>query len=683
MADAAEGHTVAWTFRAADRVEHVAASASAAWTLAADAGRRVCVLDGAGSMRGEFRAGQPVRGLRADPGGNLFCALSGDAIIYAFDASGGMQWRVELGGPVTDFDFDLLAERLAAVSTGGWLYLYSPRTRERRIAPVGWPMTSVAVAGAEPPRLAVCNDKGRLALLTAEGKPEWQKDLGCPTGGVCASAGAGLLVVAAQDKGLLLFRLDGQEAGVVRVSQGVRRAAVTPNGALIMAETGDNRLVLVRPDSSALWEEALGASGTAWALGEEGRLAVLARGDREVVAYRIGKAAPVRQEQPVQAVKEPSLPPRVGSAASAPPEIEEIEWPEFMEIEEAVAPRPKPVEAPPARRPHVAWKTRLPSGGRLTEDAALRLSQQGTFLVLVQMDGGLLVLGAQGKPVVRHALEGPAHLAPQALSSALGVWTARQVLVVEPATSRVRALSFEQGAVGFLDGSQDFRFFCVVDEEGRLSAYSEGDSPLWQKALKAKPTGLLLSPRGDTVLFSDAEGRFRYYDSGGGLLRKFRFADQEDHRAVCLGDGLSVFASAQGRLSVLDAAGRELWSRRLFDRITGVELIGASVVAYGESGNCALVEPREDKVWEFQPPPGRVRLRRPAGADPMLVHAAGNAVTVFSGYRRKLDVVWRYTCKDDVSALDADVSTRIVVALAGERLYRLEAPGASRQGAGQ
>jgi hypothetical protein len=86
-----------------------------------------------------------------------------------------------------------------------------------------------------------------------------------------------------------------------------------------------------------------------------------------------------------------------------------------------------------------------------------------------------------------------------------------------------------------------------------------------------------------------------------------------------------------------------------------------------------VVVPREDTVWEFRPPPGRVRVRKPSNMDPLVVHALNDVVTVFSGYKRKLDVVWRYACSGDIAAFDADAEARTVVALADEKVYRLGA----------
>ena len=120
------------------------------------------------------------------------------------------------------------------------------------------------------------------------------------------------------------------------------------------------------------------------------------------------------------------------------------------------------------------------------------------------------------------------------------------------------------------------------------------------------------------------------------------------------------------------SAGREMWSGRPFQQVMGLEVLGAILAVYGQDGTCAAVEPRTGRVWEFRPPPGRVRVRKPEGADPVVVHVAGSAITVFSGYRRKLDVVWHYECGAEITAFDTDGSACAVVALAGEKLYRVE-----------
>jgi len=738
-----------WAFKAAGQVQCLAASGAVGWSLVADQSRNIYVLNEAGSSRGVFRAGQPVRRLRADAGGALFSALAGDTIIYAFNVQAQLEWRVELGGPAADFDLDTAAERLAAVSAGGWLYLYSPQTRERQVAPVGWPMASVGLAGANPLRVAVCNDGGRVAMLNGEGKPEWQKDLGGKVGGLSVSVGGDMIVVAAHEQGIVLFRLNGEEIGRLDLGQPVLRAEVTPNGALIMAETAQDRLVLTRPDSTTLWEQTFGGPLAGWAMAAGGRIAVVAAGGREVTAYTTGQAGPERTplaERREKAPPKAEAPraPVVAGAAAAPakgpeaaaaegaPDIEEIEWPDYIEIESTMAssraqaaavrrppaapkpsaspkpsaprepsaplkpspvaqreatpspspaPQPQampkpaasPKPAPPTKRPErVAWKVRLPDSGLPVQESLFRLSEDGAFMAVALANGTALVLDGEGKAAVRAEVGKSARLAPRALRHLAGLWTPQQLVVLDPAAGSARTVVLVGAPVRLFDCSADLTFCCTVDENGIVSAFQQPEAPLWQRESRATPTGLLVSAGGGTVLVSDGDGRFLYYSADGRLMRKFRFGEDERHEALALHDAFSVFVGAEGRLTVLDADGRQMWSRRLFSQVAGLEVLGEALAVYGDAGACAHVDPREGTVWEMLPPPGRVRLRKPAGSDPLVVHAAGSVVTVFRGYRRKLDVVWRHDCEEDVSALDADADAHAVVALAGQKVYRVE-----------
>ena len=62
-------------------------------------------------------------------------------------------------------------------------------------------------------------------------------------------------------------------------------------------------------------------------------------------------------------------------------------------------------------------------------------------------------------------------------------------------------------------------------------------------------------------------------------------------------------------------------------------------------------------------------LRRAADGVPVAIHIAADAITAFTGYRQKLDVQWRYTCRANVEMFDVDMSGQHVLALAQDRLY--------------
>ncbi|MHC4591614.1 MAG: PQQ-binding-like beta-propeller repeat protein [Planctomycetota bacterium] len=680
---------VAWTFEAGAPVEHAALSPAAAWAVVADSDRGIYVLDESGSPCGEIRAGQAVRQLRAAPRGDVFTALAGEGIVYALNRRGELEWRVELGGPAVDFDFDPDAAFLTAVSGDGAVYFYSPDSRERLAAAVGWPVTSVAIVSRQPWRVAVCDDRGHVAALDRDGTVRWEKDLGCRTGGLSVAGLADLLAVAADQQGALLFRLSGEQTGTLRVGEPVLRCEVSVDGSLAMLETVANRLVLLDLESSVLWETSFDGAIAAWALGAGGRLAAVAHGGDGVTTYAtgVGPSAPEAPDEPPRDSLEGASAAGAARAGdsdapddsqSAWEDLVDAEddisgWSEFLEVDSVMDGWPNRVDERSGADRDIVWTRELPSAAAPPEESSFLLNADGSFLVVLLADGRAVVLNAEGQVVVQAEVTLPAALTPQRVEGAVGLWNADHIVMLELATGSVRTASFGDRPARHLASSSDMGLWCAMGEGGRLQAFRGWEGPVWQKHVPGEPDALLASPGGDTILVTDRNGRFRYYDAAGRLTRKLRISDEAEHRALALGDGFTVLASSTQRLTVLDGEGRELWSRHVFPELAGLEVLGGTLAVYGPGSACAAVDVRDGTVWRMDPPPGRVRLRKPPGSDPVLVHAAGSALTLFKGYQRKLDAVWRHTCDGPVIAFDTDRDARTVVALVGRSACRLEA----------
>jgi outer membrane protein assembly factor BamB len=662
-----QGHPVeAWTLRTAEAVGAVTAAAAAGWSLVATGDKVVHVLDKKGKVQGRFKAGQPIRQLGTNCDGTVLAALAGEAVIYAFSHRGDLEWRVELGGAVTAFALTASGEQLAAVSAGGWLYTYSMATRERQLAPVGWPMASVAVADGEQLRIVVAGEKGRLAMLGAEGKPQWQHELKCKSGPVVADEQCERIFVPAHGRGLLVFGADGKEAGRLQLGGDVVRAAAGPEGFPVMVEVAGGRFLLVGEDSSVLWSHACEAAPGAWSFGAAGTRLLVCEGERSVVA----RAVTPTQEAPAgrpAAGAQPS-PPAEAPEASEPVELD---MPEYLEIEEAMAEAtPQPSPSTPER--HLKWKKRLPAAMLPVVPGSLGLGSDGTFAVLVLADGTVVALDREGTPAIQCVAEGPAEIVPPSFTSTVGVRAGTTLHVMDMTGKNVREVALGEKAPVAFGCSDDLTVAYVLDRAGELCAIGQDGEFLWRKEVGEEAESLLVSPDGRTVLVCDLDRRFRYYNAEGNIQRKFRLGQTERHRAVALGNDYTAFVGRGGQLTMLDAKGHQLWAQRLFQTVTRVERLDRALAVYGEDGVCAVVEPRRDRVWEFVPPPGRVLLRKPASGDPLLVHAAGPVVTVFSGYRRKLDLLWRCRCGGEVEQFDADRDARCIIALAEGRLDRFE-----------
>jgi hypothetical protein len=587
------------------------------------------------------------------------------------------------------------------------------------VAPVGWPMACVAIAQTNPLRVVVGDREGRVAFLNEEAKPEWEENLGRPIGPVSVSTGAEVVAVPAGDRGVVLYRFGGGEIATLDAGEPVRRADITVRGSLIAAETASGRLVLFEGESGIKWEHALGSQPVAWSLGRTGTLLAVGVGKGAVLGFQTGDA-PVPAAEP-----EPEDEP--GAAPPAGPELTTEETEARVarilaarrggggkgagaeEKERAPTPKeaakagkaPAPAQGPSsdldlayleieaalrdslddsapaaalAKKGLVRWKKKLPADALPADEAHFRVSGDGEYAVCLLTDGRIVVLDADGNWALQSRTNMPAVLAPRQLTTVVGAWSARELVILDLPTSEARAVLLGRRNTKHFAGSANMSFYCCIDVADKLRAFvGEAEVPTWKKSIEGGATGLEVSPDGRTILVPDATGRFRYFDSRGNLVRKFRFADAGEHRILLLADTFTVFVTPEGRLTVLDNAGEELMVRRVFQTIIGGELMGDGFGVYGEDGECAVVVPREDTVWEFRPPPGRVRVRKPSNMDPLVVHALNDVVTVFSGYKRKLDVVWRYACSGDIAAFDADAEARTVVALADEKVYRLGA----------
>lgn len=655
----------AWMLKTAETIGPVAAASDAGWTLVATGDRVVHILDKAGKVRGRFKAGQPIRQLCTNEDGTVLTALAGEAVVYAFNRRGELDWRVELGGAVTAFALDASGEHLAGVSAGGWLYTYSPATRDRRLAPVGWPMASVAVVGGDDVRVLVAGEKGRLAFLDADGKPQWEKDLNCPIGPVSADAAGARIFVPARERGLLVLGADGAEAGKLHPGGDVVCAQAGPEGYPVMVELSDGRLLLLDEGLQVVWERSPDPAQEAWAFGAAGTRLVVVEGERKVVACRV-KASEAAPPELTSA--------RPSPLGRRPPDMSEpveVYLPEYLEIEEAMADKAPP-PAPPKTELHLKWKKRLPAAMLPVRPGCLRIGSDGAFAVVVLADGTVAGLDRQGAAAVKCQAADAAEIVPQSFAGTVAVRAGTRLHVLDLPKRSVREIALGDEEPAAFGCSADLGVLYVLDRAGGLSALGVDGEALWQTALGADADSLLVSPDGQSVLVCDSGHRFRYYGAEGELQRKFRFGDAQGHRPVVLGNDFSAFVGPGGRLTVLDASGRQLWGRRMFQTVTHVAQLDGALAVYGENGVCAVVEPRRDRVWEFVPPPGRALLRKPAGGDPVLVHAAAGDVTVFSGYRRKLDVLWRFRCSGEVELLDADRDARCIIVLADRKLHRLE-----------
>jgi hypothetical protein len=347
---------------------------------------------------------------------------------------------------------------------------------------------------------------------------------------------------------------------------------------------------------------------------------------------------------------------------------------DFLAVEEALfGAEEKPAQrAAPPPAGTLLWKLKLRANALPAAQSLFRTAYDGGYLATVLTDGRLMVLSAAGRPAVKEPVGLPARLTPVLPGKMIGAWTSKHLVMGLPADGSVRRLEFPGEAVESLGCSEDFGIICTLDITGKLSVFEASSRPSWVANVGDVARDVHVSPDGKLIVVEDEDGRFRFFDRQGSLIRKFRFGGGKP-TLIGLGLGFSVFDRGGSKLTVLDSDAGEVWTGVLFEDMTGVELLGRALGVYSASGKCAVLEPWDGLVHEMAPPPGRVRLRCLPDHDPLAVHVAGNVVTVFSGYRRKLDVKWRFECHAGVEMFDVDMDATAVAVLAEDKLYWIEA----------
>jgi len=665
---------IAWDFMADVPVECVAVARSAGWSVAAG-GRNVWVIDEHGKARGEFRAGQSIRRLRAGDDGNFFAALAGQGVVYVFDALGGLEWRVEFDGQLADFDIAFDTGWLAAATAFGDLCLYDRGSARKTVGGIGWSAKSISIVQEDPFLFAVADSAGRVALGDWTGRLRWRKELGGQTGPISYDRESELLAVPAAEKGLRLLSSGGEERNRIEFGEPVRRAGMTAGGTRFLLETQSDRMVLVDGNATIRWELELDRAPADWAVDGAGRMIVLAKGGRQLLAHLFeGAEAPAREAPPAPAA-EPAAAPPEAALEPLPIEPPPAEPPAIQAPPERVAPSPPAgtgAPEPPAEPPEgLVWRRPLPGGLAPEQVLRLRVADGGEMVVLLADDGTVVLLDAAGEIAAQERVTGPADVAPRMPARAFCVWGEREALLVGSDASRVRRVQF--GILArYFDCAADLSLLCAVDEAGRVRAF-RGDAPAWSQVVSEGPCAVAVSPGGETAMVADTSQRFCFYDAQGRLFYKFRFDSQQMYEPWGVGNGYSVFSNPTGHVIAVDRRGERLWSGWPLGALTHCRVLGDVVAVYREQGACAVVDPREDRVWEMWPPPGQAYLRKPAGAPAELVHAGGNALTAYTGYHGKLDVLWRFECDDAIVRFDVDLNARAAVALAGSELYRIDA----------
>ncbi|MCD6415772.1 MAG: hypothetical protein J7M08_03640 [Planctomycetes bacterium] len=636
----AEASVTTWQFGPEGIIQRVEVAARAPLSVVADDSPHIYVLGQDGQVQGKFRVGAQVRRLRANDDGSMFTALAGGRVIYAFDQTGKLEWRVEFQTEVIDYAQDPGPAHIVAVGPEGKVYMHDIQSRRTFIAETNRPVQSVELLEAAPLRIGIASGEGRLSVARIDGEIAWDTDIKSRTGPICFASRAGLVAVPALDKGLILFGLRGERKGSIDLGRPVMRAAATQDGSGFVIEAESGTLLMVDLESKVDWEWKPGPKLSDWALGGGGRVIAATQGSLELCVRDVAPPSHARAEAPAVALH-CSIPVTAGAAPSD------------------------------VKSGHVRWSGKLPQDVASAGVALLAVTRGGESGILVSSSGSMLIMDGRGAVIHRHELPMPTHMAPVAPADALALWSEKGALLIGPGEVESRRIVFDV-PVRYLDCANELDVICTAGIDDVVRVFDGQGELLWSREYEHPPVGVFCSPDGRTIMAHDQSGRFRSYDRSGRLLKKFRFADEEDYRSWGLGSGFAVLSTPSGMVMVRSTVGGKLWKGRPLKAIANIEVFEDYAVVYPVDRGCAMLVPSENKCVRLEPPPGLLCLRRGRGRGPILVHQQDSVLTAYMGRGQALELLWRVECGDRISQFTVDRDGAVVAAVAGSKIFLID-----------
>ncbi len=628
----------------------MALSAGTGRVVVADEAGMLYLLDRAGHLEWSRRLPWPLVAVAASGEGQVVAGANDSGTISGFSPDGKHLWAISVGPGISSFDLGASGRQIAAArGQRGVLSVVAGR-RPVTSFRCGHQVASVALAESHSNCIIAAGDSGAISLLDSDGVTQWRHNVSSRCGKVRLCTEAGIITLPAHGAGVETFTLSGEGAGAFDVGQAALAAApaATPLGTLIGVLTDQNSVLLMDLEGFILWHRKFDADTVDFGITGDASLVVVRLGDGKLVAFEF--------EFPTGA------PAAAESVAEVSGPLKEPEAPSEQEAAGVVG-------APPAREAALLCARPLQGDTVPDRPQALFVSADGRFTVLALGNGHVAAFSQRGELVAEGHLDPPGKIRKKRSETSVAVWNPASLMGMELDRGETWSLPLGPRPARDLDCSASLDLIAFVDRADDLVLLKRGGEEVARRRIEPSPVRLMMAPGGKTIITEDGEGRFRFFDDRGRLMRKQRMAGGEQFHHVVLEDEFCVFGGSEGRLIVQDARGRVTWSGRAANRIARLEALEGAFAVHDEGGWCFLLKPDGEVLGEFHPPSGQCLLRSPSRGDPVLLHAEGKMLTAFQGHQKKLAVIWRFGCREEIRALEADRDGNFVAIVTAERLY--------------
>ena len=236
---------ILWEHKASSRVQAVAVSEDGALVAVGSRDNSLRLFDARGQLLWPFKAENSILGLDMSPDGQWIAVASEDRHVYLLDGDGSELWKSKAARPMNN----------AAIARDG----------------------SLVAATSDDRSVYVFDNKGNLL---------WQEELGIGVRAIdiYGSAEKARVVLGSDDGFITIYSREGRDLLQMRLDYNVNSVSVTPNGARVLAGTGDGSAILLNgANGSEIWRFRAEDSVNSVSLASDGSNALI--GSKDGSAY--------------------------------------------------------------------------------------------------------------------------------------------------------------------------------------------------------------------------------------------------------------------------------------------------------------------------------------------------------------------------------------------------------------